>query len=104
MVFEPDVEGSFDPGEIFTRCIESGAQSLLLNENALGAEFFDLSTGLAGELLHKLSTYRMRMAGVVPNASVHSQRFQEFMHEANRGSQFRFFSTRQEARDWLESG
>jgi len=104
MVFEPEVEGSFDPAEIFTRCIESGGRSLLLNEYALPAEFFDLSTGLAGELLHKLSTYRVRLAGVVPDVGVHSTRFQEFAREANKGRQHRFFSDRQSAIEWLEAG
>lgn len=93
----------FDPGEIFTSCVESGAGAVLLDEAALPAEFFDLSSGVAGELLHKLSTYRMRLAGVVPDPSVHPARFQEFVRESNRGQQFRFFATRSEAVDWLES-
>ena len=93
----------FDPAEIFTSCIESGAPALLLDEAALPADFFDLSSGVAGELLHKLSTYRMRMAGVVPDPTVHSPRFQEFLQESNRGQQFRFFATRHEAIDWLQS-
>jgi len=93
----------FDPGAVFTSCVEAGASSLLLDSRVLPAEFFDLSTGIAGELLHKLSTYRMRLAGVVPDPSVHSPRFQDFLRETNSGAQFRFFATRQEAVDWLES-
>jgi hypothetical protein len=88
---------------VLTGCVESGARSVLLDEDALPAEFFDLSTLLAGELLHKLTTYRIRLAGVVPDPSVHSTRFQQFVREANAGRQFRFFSTRQEAIGWLEA-
>ncbi len=102
--YEADAEGTFDPVVVVTSCIESGASSLLIDSHALPAEFFDLSTGIAGELLHKLGTYRMRLAGVVPDASVHSPRFQEFHRETNTGKQFRFFATRQESDDWLESG
>jgi len=36
-------------------------------------------------------------------AAIHSLRFQEFLREANRGRQFRFFPTREEAIQWLES-
>ena len=47
--FEPDVNEPFDAAALVTRCIEGGADSLLLDEAALPPEFFDLSTGVAGE-------------------------------------------------------
>ena len=102
--FEADAALPFKPTEILTGCIEYGAGSVLLDEDSLTADFFNLSTGLAGELLHKLGNYRIRLAGVVPDPSVHSNRFQEFLRETNDGEQFRFFATRSEAIRWLESG
>jgi hypothetical protein len=101
--FEAHAADKFDPTQIFRDCIENGAASLLLDHPALPVEFFDLSNGLAGELLHKLSVYHMCMAAVIPDLTVHSASFQAFVSEANRGEQFRFFPTRQEAVDWLES-
>jgi PadR family transcriptional regulator, regulatory protein AphA len=101
--FEARATEHFDPALIFRDCIENGASSLLLDRPALPDEFFDLSTGLAGELLHRLSVYHMRMAAVIPDLTVHSVNFQTFASEANRGEQFRFFPTRREAIDWLES-
>ncbi len=101
--FEPTPAHPFDPTAVVISCIESGAQALLLDEGTLPAHFFDLSSGAAGELLHKLSVYRMRMAAVVPDPSAHSANFQAFMREANKGNQFRFFPTRQEAVAWLEA-
>jgi hypothetical protein len=95
--------GALDPRAVVESCIESDARSVLADESALPPAFFDLGTGLAGELLHKLSTYRLRLAGIVPDASVHPTRFQEFLREANRGDQFRFFTTRDEAIQWLLS-
>ena len=103
MYFEVETADLLDPGAVLTGCVESGARSVLLDEHALPAEFFDLSTGLAGELLHKLTTYRIRMAGVVPNPSAHSTPFQDFVREANAGTEFRFFVTRREAVQWLDS-
>ena len=93
----------FDPQAVFTSCVESGAQALLLDQAALPAEFSDLSTGIAGELLHKLSTYRIRLAAVLPDPTLHSPRFQDFVRESNKGNQFRFFATRRDAVEWLES-
>jgi len=93
----------FDPTVIVTNCAESDADSLLLDEGSLPSDFFDLSSGLAGELLHRLSIYHMRMAAVIPDLTRHSAYFQAFVLEANKGQMFRFFPTRQEAVDWLES-
>ncbi|MQA91243.1 MAG: DUF4180 domain-containing protein [Gemmatimonas sp.] len=101
--FEPASDEGLDPSVVTTPCIESGASSILLDEDVLPAEFFDLSTRLAGELLHRLSIYGIRLAGVVPRPESHSPAFQAFVREANRGDQFRFFSSRSEAVDWLVS-
>ena len=84
-------------------CIEQGSRALLLDRDALSAAFFDLSSGVAGELVQKLVNYGVRMAAVVPDLAVHSPRFQEFVREANKGGQFHFCATRQEAIDWLEA-
>lgn len=100
--FEARVGDLFEPTALLTRCVESGARGLLLDEGAIPAEFFDLSTGLAGELLHKLTLYRIRLAGVVPDPSIHSPRFGDFAREANRGTQYRFFPDRLAAIDWLD--
>jgi hypothetical protein len=94
---------AFDPTAVVTRCIENGSRTLLLDAPALPSEFFDLSSGMAGELLHKLSLYGIRMAGVVADPSIHSDAFQSFHLETNRGSQVRFFPTRAQAVEWLES-
>ncbi len=98
---QPD--GAFDPREVATTCIESGAHAMLADQAALPPAFFDLSSGVAGELLHRFSVYGIRLAGVVPDPSAHSGTFQDFLRESNRGKQFRFFPTREEAIRWLES-
>jgi hypothetical protein len=101
--YEVQVTSAFDPTDIVRSCGESGADSLLFDESSLPAEFYDLSSGLAGELLHRLSIYHLRMAAVVPDPTIHSAQFQAFTSEANKGDQFRFFSTRQDAINWLEA-
>jgi hypothetical protein len=100
--FEPDPEQASDPRKILTGCIESGARAVLLDEGAVPAAFFDLSTRFAGELLHDLGKYEVRLAVVVRDATAHSKVFQDFAREANRGSRYRFFPTRGEALSWLE--
>lgn len=92
--------GRFDPA---TACIEAGERRLLLDEGALPPEFFDLSTGVAGALVQRVTQYGIRMAAVVPDPSVHSGPFQDFAREASRGGMFRFFPDREKAVEWLTS-
>jgi hypothetical protein len=93
-----------DPVKAVVRCIEEGVPALLFDHGALPAVFFDLRSGVAGELVQKLVNYGLRMAAVVPDLSVHSERFREFAREANAGRRFRFCATRVEAIAWLEAG
>lgn len=73
---------------------------LLMETNFVPA-FYDLSTGLAGAILQKVSNYRVRLAIVGSFASVTSERFREFMQESNKGSSVRFFEEKAEAQTWL---
>jgi hypothetical protein len=91
-----------DPVRAVIRCIEDGTYAVLFDRGALPAAFFDLSTGLVGEVALKLTNYGVRMAGVVPDLGVHSARFQEFAREANKGRQIHFAATREAAVAWLE--
>lgn len=91
-----------DPVRAVIRCIEEDTWALLFDRGALPGTFFDLSTGVAGELLQKLMNYGVRVAAVVPDPSVHSVRFQEFAREANKGRQIHFATTRDAALAWLE--
>lgn len=96
--------GGFDALKVITACIESGSHALLIDRDALPPEFFDLSTGVAGALVQRLTQYEIRMAGVVPDVSIHSRPFQDFAREANRGRWFRFFPDREQAVAWLSAG
>ena len=101
---QPEEAGSLDAARIVTGCVESGVYALLLDRSALPPAFFDLSSGFAGELLHRLGLYGIRMAAVVSDPSRCSRSFQDFVREANRGRQVRFFATRGEALEWLSAG
>ena len=101
--FEVEPQERFDPHQIIEDMANSNSKSLLIDEGVLPDGFFDLSTGIAGELLHKTSTYRVRLACVVADPSIYSQQFESFVHEANRRNDIGFFTTRDEAIRWLET-
>jgi len=103
-IHEPGANNNFDPQTLVANCIEGGFDLLLLDESTLPPAFFDLRSGMVGDLLHRLSVYRLRMAAVVPDLTAHNERFQEFAREANRGTSWRFFDTREAALEWLQGG
>ena len=98
---EPRDGTAFEADSLVATCIEGRARALLLDGSAAPPEFFDLSTRLAGELLHGLSKYSLRLAVVVPDISAHSRAFQDFARESNRGHLARFFANRDAAVAWL---
>jgi len=79
-----------------------GFDGLLLGEAELGPEFFDLRSGLAGELFQKCTNHRLMLALVVPDPAAHGERFAELAFEHRAHRLIRFFSTLEEARKWLE--
>jgi hypothetical protein len=99
--YEPD--GDFAPMDAVAVCFEQGTEALLIDRPALPPEFFDLRTGITGELVQKLTQYGVRLACVVPDLDVQPERFQEFAREANRGSRARFFGSKNDAVGWLST-
>lgn len=99
-----ETQEQFDPRKIIQEAINLNAQALLFNEGVLPEDFFDLSTGVAGELLHKTANYHLRLACVVPDLSPYSTQFQAFVREANRGNEIKFFPTAKQAIQWLVEG
>jgi len=101
-VFEISASAPLDPVGAVRSCLESGAEALLFDADALPETFFDLRTGVAGEVVQRLVNYGLRMAAVVPDPAAHGERFTEFAREAARGhGPFRFFPDRAAALDWL---
>lgn len=97
--YRPD--GRFTPLDAVAACFEQSTRALLLDRPALPPEFFDLRTGLTGELVQKLTQYGIRLACVVPDLSAQPERFQEFAREASRGERIRFFASKTDALAWL---
>ena len=74
---------------------------LLLHESQLGPIFFDLATGLAGEVFQKFTNYRVRLALVIADPKAHGSRFGELAWEHRAHNAVRFFANEQAARQWL---
>jgi hypothetical protein len=82
-------------------CGEAGSNRVLISDGSLHPDFFDLSTGTAGEITLKLSTYRIKTAFMIDLALISSVRFQEWAAECNRGQEIHFWADESEAESWL---
>ena len=57
---------------------------LIISSGALSESFFVLGSGLAGEILQKISNYRMRLAIVGDFTNLTSKSWKDFIRESNR--------------------
>lgn len=74
-----------------------GATHVLLHEAHLAPAFFDLRSGLAGEILQKATNYGMGVLIVGDFAAHPSESLQAFIRESNRGRQVAFVADREAA-------
>ena len=74
---------------------------LLLDEAQLGPGFFDLATGLAGEVFQKFTNYRVRLAIVVADPEAYGARFSELAYEHRAHGAVRIVESEQLGRQWL---
>jgi hypothetical protein len=73
------------------------ARGIILYEKNLKPEFFELQTGLAGEILQKYANYRMTLAVVGEFEKFESQSLKAFIIESNRGKLAFFVPDRETA-------
>lgn len=85
-------------------CWEHQTSKILIYQEALGQDFFQLRTGAAGDVMQKLTNYSLK-AAVLAGSDLTSQgRFGEMALEANRSSQhIHFFQDQTKAIEWLTS-
>ncbi|NIG55438.1 DUF4180 domain-containing protein [Chitinophaga sp. Cy-1792] len=68
-------------------------ERVILHEDNITPAFFDLSTGIAGEILQKYTNYKMRLAIVGDFSKYPGQAFRDFIFESNKGKQVNFLDT-----------
>ena len=74
-----------------------GSKDIVIPKQLVDEDFFVLSTGLAGEILQKYVNYGGRMAIYGDYSRYTSKPLKDFMYESNKGRDFFFVSTRDEA-------
>lgn len=73
-----------DALDLIANCYYSGAYKLIMNESQINPDFFDLRSGIAGEILQKFSNYGSQLAIIGDFTKYSSKSLQDFMRESNR--------------------
>jgi hypothetical protein len=95
--------------DLLSDCYSIPRALILLREQNVSAEFFDLSTRVAGEILQKFTNYSVRSVLVVKTFEGKSDRFVEMASESTRkagralsdNEGFGVFTDEAEAAKWL---
>jgi hypothetical protein len=70
---------------------------IIVHEKNITPDFFDLKTGIAGEILQKFSNYRMHLAIVGDFNTYQNKSIKDFIFESNKLGQINFVESVEEA-------
>lgn len=101
---EPFLEKAANSSRLVEACGNAGVDCLILYPENLPEGFFDLSSGVAGEVLHKLRIYHVRLAVICTPGLKLSSRFGEMLFDERRYGYFRLLNNLAAALDWLGRG
>ena len=76
---------------------EGNCKKLIIDKTDVAETFFDLKTGLAGEILQKFVNYGFRIAIVGDYSAYTSKNLRDFIYESNKGKIINFTGTLEEA-------
>lgn len=79
------------------------ANKVIINKSSICEEFFDLKTGVAGEILQKYVNYNMKIAIVGDYEVYSSKSLRDFIYESNKGTHVFFLNNINDAIKKLET-
>jgi len=74
-----------------------GVEKIIIRKENLQADFFDLKTRIAGDILQKFSTYNLRLAIIGDFSAYQSKALNDFIRESNKIGRILFLSKKEEA-------
>lgn len=83
-----------DAVDVISAAAEHAADVVVIPVQRLDADFFRLRTGIAGQVIQKFLTYRLRLV-IVGDISAHLQEssaLRDFVYECNKGSNVWFLA------------
>lgn len=85
-----------DPGETLQLIMDLYYQDfskIIVREKNVAPAFFDLKTGVAGEILQKFSNYKARLVIIGEFTKYPGKSIRDFIYESNKGRQVNFLES-----------
>lgn len=95
------IESAEDGSQLAANIYYQDFDSMLLYEKNIIPLFFDLKTGIAGEILQKFSNFRVRLAIVGDFEKFESNSIKGFIFESNKNRRINFVNTLDEGLERL---
>ncbi len=83
--------------QFFDALMDSPSDTVAVEKAAISEDFFELRTGMAGEVLQKVSNYRKRLIILGNFENTESRSLRAFIHESNRTGKVLFVKTLDDA-------
>ncbi len=96
-----EIQNAQDALDIFANSMYQGSNRVIIHENNIVPELFDLKTGIAGEVFQKCSNYQVQLAIVGDFSKFKSKSLRDFIFESNKHGQINFVSSIEEAKNIL---
>jgi hypothetical protein len=87
-----------DALDIMGDCNYQGSNNIILHKKNITEGFFDLKSGIAGEILQKFSTYQVHLAIVGDFSEYTSKSLNDFIFESNKHGRINFVDSVDEAK------
>lgn len=107
MLCSPDgrtISDAASASDVIGEALGERAEMVAIPAELLSDDFFELRSGLAGEITQKFVNYRMRLAiiGDISDRTAASDSLSSWVAESNRGTQLWFCATFDELRQRLD--
>lgn len=90
-----------DALDLMAECNYQGSIKIIIHKKNIISDFFDLKTGIAGEILQKFSTYKVQLAIVGDFSRYTSKSLRDFILESNKHGHINFVSSVEKAKEKL---
>lgn len=86
-----------DAIDLLGNCSYQGQNKIIIYKKNIIPDFFDLKTGIAGEILQKFSNYRVQLAIIGDFSQYTCKSLRDFIRESNKQRHINFVNSMQEA-------
>jgi len=91
------IQSAGDGAQLLADLYYQGFDLIIMKEKQLSQSFFDLKSGLAGEVLQKCSNFRIRLTIVGDFSDISGKSLRDFIYESNKGRAINFVGSVTEA-------